>query len=249
MYNIAICDDSVEYGEIVTEFVQRAALGISINCNLFTFNSGKDLVQACERNNLDIIFLDMEMPEQNGIETGLLIREISSEIVIFYITSHKEYAYESYKVKARDYLLKPVTVSALEKVMLEYIEDKNKENKEKKEEVMLLDVKDMNGVLHRIPLNEITHIIRKKEDRKLHIYRLGKGEIILVQTLDSIEKKLMYSNIFARAGKSCLVNLDNVRTINKNVIHFSNDIQEEASRRCLSELLNRFKIRKLAVKM
>lgn len=246
MYNIAICDDSVEYGEIVTEFVQRAALGISINCNLFTFNSGKDLVQACERNNLDIIFLDMEMPEQNGIETGLLIREISSETVIFYITSHKEYAYESYKVKARDYLLKPVTVSALEKVLLEYIEDKNKE---KKEEVMLLDVKDINGVLHRIPLNEITHIIRKKEDRKLHIYRLGKGEIILVQTLDSIEKKLMYSNIFARAGKSCLVNLDNVRTINKNVIHFSNDIQEEASRRCLTELLNRFKIRKLAVKM
>jgi len=246
IYNIAICDDSVEYGDIVTEFVQRAALGISISCNLFTFNSGKDLVQACERNNLDIIFLDMEMPEQNGIETGLLIRKISSEIVIFYITSHKEYAYESYKVKARDYLLKPVTVSALEKVMLEYIEDKNKE---KKEEVMLLDVKDINGVLHRIPLDEITHIIRKKEDRKLHIYRLSKEEIIAVQTLDSIEKKLMYSNIFARAGKSCLVNLDNVRTINKNVIHFSNDIQEEASRRCLTELLNRFKIRKLAVKM
>ncbi len=246
IYNIAICDDSVEYGEIITEFVQRAALGISISCNLFTFNSGKNLVQACEINNFDIIFLDMEMPEQNGIETGLLIREISSETIIFYITSHKEYAYESYKVKARDYLLKPVTVSALEKVMLEYIEDKNKE---KKEEVMLLDVKDINGVLHRIPLNEITHIIRKKEDRKLHIYRLSKEEIVLVQTLDSIEKKLMYSNIFAKAGKSCLVNLDNVRTINKNVIHFSNDIQEEASRRCLSELLNRFKIRKLAVKM
>ncbi len=247
MYNIAICDDSEEYGEIVTEFVQRAALGIGISCNLFTFNSGRNLVQACEGNNFDIIFLDMEMPEQNGIETGLLIREISSEAVIFYITSHKEYAYDSYKVKARDYLLKPVTVSALEKVLLEHIEDKEK--KEKKEEVMLLDVKDINGVLHRIPLHEITHVLRKKEDRKLHIYRLSKEEIILVQTLDSIEKKLMYSSIFARAGKSCLVNLDNVRTINKNVIHFSNDVQEEASRRCLSELLNRFKIRKLAVKM
>lgn len=246
MYNIAICDDSEEYGEIVTEFVQRAALGIGISCNLFTFNSGRDLVQACERSNFDIIFLDMEMPEQNGIETGLIIREISSETVIFYITSHKEYAYESYKVKARDYILKPVTVSVLEKVLLEYIEEKDKE---KKEEVMLLDARDINGVFHRIPLNEITHILRKKEDRRLHIYRLNKEEIILVQSLDSIEKKLMYSNIFARAGKSCLVNLDNVRTINKNVIHFSNDVQEEASRRCLSELLNRFKIRKLAVKM
>jgi len=239
--NIAVCDDYKEYGEIVTEIIKTVALNNNIDCNICTYSSGANLVQAFKENEFDIIFLDMEMPELNGIQTGLLIREISKDPVIFYLTSHKEYAYESYKVKARNYLLKPVSASVIEKNLLECIEDK-------KEDVMFLDVKDVKGVKHRIPVNEITHILRKKEDRKVHIYRLDKEEVIIVQTLESIEKELTYRDCIVRASKSCLINMDNVRTIIKNTIYFSNEEREDASRRCLSELINKFKLKKLAVR-
>ena len=231
--SIAVCDDSQEYGEIVTHIIKEVALKNNIDCNISAYNLGRNLVQAFKENEFNIIFLDMEMPELNGIETGLLIREISKDPVIFYLTSHKEYAYESYKVKARNYILKPVSALVIEKNLLEC-------TKEKKEQIMYLDVKDVEGIKHRIPINEITHILRKKADRKIHIYHLSKIETVIVQTLENIAKELMHNDNIIRASKSCLINLNNVRTIKKNIIYFSNEEREEASRRCLSDLINRF---------
>lgn len=233
MLNIAICDDSKEFGEITKELIKAIMVKNNINCNISTYISGLSLVQAYKKKTFDVIFLDMEMPETDGIETGLLIREISDKAIIFYLTSHKEYAYESYQIKAKNYLLKPVTSVVLEKELLECMEELK--------EPVFLDVKDMHGIIHRIPLSDITHILRKKEDRKLHIYTLNKQEIIIVQSLENIENRLSHSRCFKRSCKSCLVNLDNIRVINKNIIYFSNDETEVASRRCLFELVSLFK--------
>lgn len=82
--------------------------------------------------------------------------------------------------------------------------------KELKETIKFLDVKDAGGIIHRIPLSNITHILRKKEDRKLHIYTLYKEEIITVQTLENMENMLSHRGHFKRSSKSCLVNLDNI---------------------------------------
>lgn len=234
MVNIAVCDDSKEFGEIAKELIITAMAKNNIECSISTFISGLSLVQAFQENKFDIIFLDMEMPETDGIKTGLLIREISDKPIIFYLTSHKEYAYESYRVKAKNYLLKPVNGDVLEKELLECIE-------ELQELIKFLDVKDTFGTIHRIPLSDITHILRKKEDRKLHIHTLDKKDIIVLQTLENIENSLSYGRCFKRSGKSCLVNLDNIRAINKNIIYFINGETEEVSRRCLSELVNLFK--------
>ena len=234
MVKIAVCDDSKEFGEIAKELIITTMAKNNIECNINTFISGLSLVQAFQKNKFDIIFLDMEMPETDGIKTGLLIREISNKPIIIYLTSHKEYAYESYQVKAKNYLLKPVNGDVLEKELLECIE-------ELKESIKFLDVKDTYGIIHRIPLRDITHILKKKEDRNLHIYTLDKKDTIVVQTLENIENSLSHSRCFRRSGKSCLVNLDNIRAINKGIIHFINDETEEVSRRCRSELVNLFK--------
>ncbi|WP_313342681.1 LytTR family DNA-binding domain-containing protein [Sedimentibacter sp.] len=233
--NIAVCDDSKEYSEIITEIIKKV-VNNRTNCEVSTFNSGHDLVQAFKENKFDIIFLDMEMPEINGIETGLKIREMSDKATIFYLTSHKEYAYESYSVGARNYLLKPVSFSIIEKVLDECLIELGGS-------LNYLDVKDIRGIIHRIPIDDVTHILRKKEDRKLHIYYLDNKEIIVSQTLESVEKKLSDNENIIRSSKSCLVNFNNIKEINKNIIIFINDNKEDASRRCLSELINKFKIK------
>jgi len=234
MIKIAICDDCKEFGEITEKLIQTVIAKNNIVCSISTFISSLSLIQSFKENKFDIIFLDMEMPEADGIKTGLLIREISDRTIIFYLTSHKEYAYESYRVRAKNYLLKPVSIDILEKEILESME-------ELREPINFLDIKDTLGQIHRIPLGDITHILRKKEDRKLHIYMLNKEEIITVQALEKIENSLSNRGYFKRAGKSCLVNLNNIRAISKNTIYFINDETETASRRCLSELMLLFK--------
>lgn len=230
IYNIAVCDDSEEYAEIITSMICEIALKNNIDINVSTFISSMNFIQALQENNFHIVFLDMEMPKINGIEAGLLIRETNHKTVIFYLTSHKEYAYDSYKVKARDYLLKPVSISQLEHSLLDGLQVF-------KESSMCLDVKDVNNIYHHISIDDITHILRKKEDRKLHIYMLDKKEIVIAQTLKNIEKEVSTFEFFVRSSKSCIVNIHNIRSIKKNTIYFSNEVIEYASRRCLSQLL------------
>lgn len=237
-HKIAVCDDSCDFKEILVEFINNILEKNNINCNVSTFCSGYDIIEACGEEEYDIIFLDMEMPGLNGIETGLRIREISNDAIIFYITSHKEFAYESYQVRAKNYLLKPLDINLLENAILEGFEEIN----EKKKKVEFLDVKDTMGAKHRIPIDDITHIIRKKEDRKLHILTKDNKDIILVQTLENIEKELSDLDYIVKSSKSCLINIRNVRTIVKNTIYFINDEVEYASRRCLPSLISKLNI-------
>lgn len=230
---IAVCDDSASYCDVITCTVNEVMLKNNIKCNIYSYSSGMELISAFKEIKFDIIFLDMEMPELNGIETGILIREVSKDPIIFYVTSHKEYAYESYKVKAKDYLLKPLNYDMLENVLLYSLKEKSKPKK-------FLDQKDVDGVMHHIPVNEITHILRKKEDRKIHIYCLDKKDIKIVQTLENLEKILLDNESIVKSSKSCLINMDNVRAINKNIIYFSNEATEQVSRRCLTDLTNMF---------
>lgn len=234
MVNIAVCDDSMEYCEIVKDLINYILSKNNINCSISTYTSGLSLIDDYKGKRFDLIFLDMEMPEIDGIETGLLIREMCDKPIIIYLTSHKEYAYESYQVKAKNYLLKPIQRDLLEKELIECMEELGEPDE-------LLNAKDTNGVIHRIPFSEITHIQRRKEDRKLHIFTIDKDEIIVNQTLQQLEETLSHKGRFKRSGKSCIINLDNVRTIKKGKIYFYNDEAEVASRRRLSELVDLFK--------
>lgn len=64
----------------------------------------------------DVAFLDVEMPKMNGIELGKKINELSMNTQIVFTTAYKEYAVEAFGVQALDYILKPVTPAAIERV-------------------------------------------------------------------------------------------------------------------------------------
>ena len=78
-----------------------------ISCEIDTFSSGKELLElGIELIQYDIIFLDINMDEIDGIVTAQKIREYSSEIFIVFVTAYINYSLEGYKVDAARYLLK-----------------------------------------------------------------------------------------------------------------------------------------------
>ncbi|WP_314590878.1 response regulator [Paenibacillus terrigena] len=64
----------------------------------------------------DVAFLDVEMPRMNGLELAQMINEVSEHTQIIFTTAYKDYALEAFQVQATDYILKPVTKSAIERV-------------------------------------------------------------------------------------------------------------------------------------
>jgi len=233
-YRIAVCDDSVEHLEINSNMITKITEEHNLKFSLDTFTSSKQLVESHKKRNFDIIFLDMEMPEQNGIEAGLDIRTVTDSTKIIYITAHSGFAYESYKVKAEEYLLKPLEYSKLEKSILS-ISDQLKLKKERK----FLDIGDISRTMQRIFIDNIICIERQR-DRKIHIKCIYKKIIIVNDTVSNLEKRLADCNNIIKANQSSLINLNNVRKVTKDIITFCDDSTIKISESRLSYVKKEF---------
>lgn len=81
------------------------------------FTSARLGLAHLEREKADIVFLDIGMPEMNGLEAGEYIAGMDRNTRIVYITAYSEYAIEAFELNAADYLLKPVTSQRLNKTL------------------------------------------------------------------------------------------------------------------------------------
>lgn len=89
-----------------------------------TFTNPLEALACLHELKPDVAFLDVEMPKMNGLELAQKINELSEHTRIIFTTAYKEYALEAFKVYAFDYILKPVTKAAIERVTDRLIKQK-----------------------------------------------------------------------------------------------------------------------------
>ena len=121
---IAVCEDN----NIVAAFMEDYIASMEAeNIEYEIFTSGDDLIHYMEQENVtfNILFMDIEMPGRNGIETSAYVREKDKYALIIFITDHKEYVYEVFDVLPFRFLIKPVTREALNLVMKKAFEHFN----------------------------------------------------------------------------------------------------------------------------
>lgn len=112
---IAVCDDQVEFQNIILANLDRYKIKFDIN--VFTYNSGEELIEAMKNNCFyHTIFMDIQMKGINGIETAEEIRKFDNKVNIIFTTSYADYAIEGYRVSALYYLLKPITNEKFDEV-------------------------------------------------------------------------------------------------------------------------------------
>lgn len=112
LFKIAVCDDELSEIKKICDFITRFSFESEIEFIVDRYTNGKSLIKAynAKTEKYDIIFLDVEMPELNGIETAQLIREFPDRnVLIVFITSYPEYMQDSFDVQAFQYLTKPIS--------------------------------------------------------------------------------------------------------------------------------------------
>ena len=118
---IAICDDEVAVSEVTKSLLQQWAIHQSISLSVHCYENGDALTLAQKSECFDLIFLDVLMPLLNGIDTAKELRRQNQNVPIIFLTSSKEFAFDSYEVKALQYLLKPVSPNQLWSIMDDFI--------------------------------------------------------------------------------------------------------------------------------
>lgn len=183
-----------------------------------------NLVQECaspieafnclKKEKIDLVFLDIEMPEMTGIE---LIKNLEHQPLIILITAKKEYAVEAFELDVVDYIIKPVN---LNRFMLAV--DRAKEIHDNKEQkIELNDVeKDYifirsEAILTKVKIKEITYVQAMGD--YVNIFTANKRHTVHI-TLKAIEEKLPHQ-LFYRLHRSYLIALNHIDNIEENTAY------------------------------
>jgi two-component system response regulator AlgR len=159
---------------------------------------------------IDVILLDIQMPNVNGLELAILIKKQYSAEIIF-VTAYGEYALNAFEVAATDYLTKPVRIERLQ-LALERAQKhiKSKEQLSENSNKPYLVVNDRHGS-HRIALDEIIYF---KAELKYVTIRTLLGKHIFEDSLNQLQEK--FPKEFIRIHRNALVAKTRIRRLRKN---------------------------------
>lgn len=123
MLNICICDDQIEYiNEIKSILIDTI---INYEYIIDTYLSGEELLSNC-KNNIDILFIDIEMKELNGIDTVKELKKKNPNLIIFYCTLYDKFLTEIFRLGTFQFVKKPINKEELQKDIIRSLEYYNK---------------------------------------------------------------------------------------------------------------------------
>ena len=116
---IAICDNELSFAALLADAVKDYFALHDLTYNkLATYTSANELLaDYADKNTLDILFLDIDMPEMSGMELARKLRLAHSNALIVFVTSHPEFMATSFQVEAFDFLTKPISANDISAVL------------------------------------------------------------------------------------------------------------------------------------
>ena len=218
---IAICDDQDECLKQALSAIKVSLQGTDAHVDLF--QSGLSFLRAFKNCPYDLVFLDIEMPEIDGITLARKLRKLSNDVPIVFLTSHIEYALEGYEVNALRYLTKPVDTGKLRGVLSVVVERMRQKR--------TLWIKTDMGE-QKLPVNHILYM--EAQNQNILIYT--KNDTYCVRyNLSDYEHELAHDGFF-RIHRGYLVSLMHIKSVGKCEITLDNNTTLPVSRTKEKEL-------------
>ena len=208
MYRIAICDDILTDSQYISALLSQWSDKTGILIQSDTFPSAEAFLFHYEdQKDYDILLLDIEMNDMDGVTLAKMIRRENESVQIVFITGYSEYISEGYEVSALHYLMKPVREEKLFEVLNRAVE------KLKKNERLL--TLEASGEIIRVPFYEIRFLDVHHNYVTVH----GKQDYTVKKTLGEFETEL--DERFFRVGRGCIVNLTFIQRVTRTEITLS----------------------------
>lgn len=206
-----IIDDEPLAIDLLKSYVQKTPFLELVN----TFDNALSAINTINDNHIDVLFLDINMPQINGLEFSKMV---PTSTRIIFTTAYDQYAIESFRLNALDYLLKPINYT-------DFLHATNKAL----EWFKLTDTGQLatsifikSGYrMEKVDFDNILYIENQKDYVKFHLEN-QKEPISSLMSMQSLEDKLP-SKIFMRVHRSFIVNKEKIKTIERNCIVFGKE--------------------------
>ena len=233
MIRIALCDDDLPFLQHLHQAAGQWFADHQIPFSCTDFSSAKLLLDSLQTIRFDLFFLDIEMPEMDGMQLAKQIRETLPDSVILFLTSHDEFAPDGYRVQALRYLSKQTWKKYLNEALSAAMAQLEKQ------ESGSLAVSHY-GDLQRIPYREILYIRHIARYCQI-VTRAGKT----IQDERGIKKlfEIIGDERFIFIDRGAFINLDYIQRIENGQAVMTNNDSLPISRRLLPQVklaINRY---------
>lgn len=191
-----VIDDEPLALDILCDYIKRVPELVLLDCLTDPLKG----LQMVQRGEVDLLFLDIQMPELSGID---FLKRMNGECEVILTTAYPEYALDGYNLNVVDYLLKPFAFERFKKAIEKVLSVQN-----------ILFVK-VEHKMQKVDLNEVLYIEGLKDYISIYI---GDERIITLQNLKKIDS-LLPDKRFVRVHKSYIVSLDKIDSIEKGKIN------------------------------
>ncbi|MEM9920472.1 MAG: LytTR family DNA-binding domain-containing protein [Bacteroidota bacterium] len=214
MINVIIVDDEPLALDVLETYIEKIPqLNLVQRCN-----NALEANDALKNNEIDLMFLDIQMPQLTGID---FLKTLSRPPMVVFTTAYANYAIEGFELNAIDYLLKPISLERFMKAVNKAEEQLDLQRKDAPSPIAVEEENTADFIfvkadkkLVKIKYSDIIYIEGLKD---YVIIRTENGRVITLQTMKSLESKLPV-NIFKRIHRSFIVGIDKIQAVEGNMI-------------------------------
>ena len=206
-YRIAICDDRQEDREYVRQLTARWAQQRGNQVEMTEFCSAEQFLFSCPQPDFDLLLLDIEMGEMDGVSLAKQVRRTNELMQIVFITGYSDYITEGYEVAALHYLMKPVKEEKLFVVLDRAVERLHKNTK-----VLTLETSEE---MVRVPLYQVSAL----EGQRNYVTVHARQDYTVKKSLSELMEQL--DERFFRVGRSAVVNLNDISRVTRSDIYLT----------------------------
>ncbi|MGL4999816.1 MAG: LytR/AlgR family response regulator transcription factor [Cetobacterium sp.] len=170
------------------------------------FENPIDALKFVEANNINVVFLDIDMPELDGMTLGKIIQKVNNKIKLVFISAYKDFAVDAFEIKAFDYILKPYSEYRIINVLDNLVEEFSKNETFSKDLNIKKITVNLDSKMVVLSTNDIIYI--EADEKESHIFT--KDAMYSSKLKISQLEQILSENTFFRCHRSYIINIDKI---------------------------------------
>lgn len=231
-YQIGLCDDEIYQIKVNNLFLKEIASKNQYNLEYHGFQSGKQLRSYLGSNHLDVLFLDIDLGTENGIEIATWLSKNYPDIIIIFVTGYREFAVEAFEVEAVGYLVKPYDINKMINVMKRVMVQLEKKGiKEERHEIVITD----ENLKKKIDCRDIIYIERQQAKS---VIKTRQREYQVYEAITSLCSRI--GDSFIRVNQGMVVNTSLISEIRGKNLYLKNGMNISIGRTYRKEVMEKY---------
>ena len=216
---IAIVDDIASEREKLKAGLEAQLTRLSLDAAVLCFGSGADFLSAAGRERFGLVFLDIYMGNENGVDTAWALRRFDADCLLVFTTTSADHALDGFRVRAFHYLVKPCTEADLAALFDEIVKRLPAGDR-------YIEVNTAGGPV-RLRFREILYA--EHYQHQIHIYRTCGPEIVTRQTFRDFSGYLTDGRFF-RCSRGVIINMEHAEDFDGTDFILKNKMRVPVSR-------------------